>query len=412
MRFTSGISDAIHAEEAVEEACEQVAQQLAGGPCDLACLFTSTIYQTSWPTLLQQIHERLNPKVLVGCSGSGIIGGGKELEWVPALSLVAAQLPQVQLFPFVVAPDELELSSPGGFWIDKIGASPEARPVFVLFADSYTLSPTRLLGELNVTYRTRPMVGGLVSGGNEPGEHLLFMGTEVHREGAVGVAMTGNITMDTVISQGCRPIGRPLIVTKAEDNIIWQLGGKQALSMLHDVLSGLSLEDRELAQRGSVFIGVVINEMQQHFSPGDFLIRNIIGIDPDTGAIAVADQTHVGQTIQFQLRDPSTSRQELRRLLHELGQAHSVMPPAGCLLFNCTGRGKSLYGISHQDVKTIQTISGKVPIGGFFCNGEIGPVGGTNLLHGYTASLGIFRPMDVTSSSGTHHLDERLGPTV
>ena len=397
MRFTSGISDAVNAHQAAEAACAQAAAQLGGESCDLAWVFASPIYQTSWPDLLKLIHTRLSPRTLIGCSGSGIIGGGQELEWVPALSIVAAHLPEVRLFPFVVTPDELELSSPGGFWIDKIGASPETHPVFVLVADPYTCHAAKLLGELNTTYRTRPIVGGLVSGGNEPGEHLLFMDTTVYREGAVGVGMTGNIAMETIISQGCRPIGRPYVVTAAEGNAVLQLGGRQALEVLHEVLSGLTAEDRELAQQGSVFVGLAISEMRHAFGAGDFLIRNIVGIDPESGAMAVAEQLEVGQTIQFQLRDPATSRQELRRLLQAI-QSPRSLPPAGCLLFNCTGRGKSLYGLAHQDVKLIQTVSGKLPIGGFFCNGEIGPVGGTNFLHGYTASLGLFRPVQLAAA--------------
>ena len=393
MRFTSGISDAVNAQQAADAACQQAVEQLAGAACDLACVFVSATYGTSWPSLVARIHQQLKPGVLIGCSGSGIIGGGQELESVPAISVVAAHLPDGQLFAFLVPSDELELSTRGGFWIDKIGAAPDAQPIFVLFADPYTCQPMKLLTELNTTYRARPIIGGLVSGGNEPGEHLLFMNGEVYHEGAVGVAMTGNIVMDTIISQGCRPVGRPSIITKAEENVIWQLGGKQALSVLHEVLSGLSPEDRELAQRGSIFIGLAINEMRQTFLSGDFLIRNIIGIDANLGAIAVADEVQVGQTMQFQLRDPSASRQELRRLLQQLNPAHEVIPPAGCLLFNCTGRGKSLYGVPHHDVKTIQMVKGKFPIGGFFCNGEIGPVGDTNFLHGYTASLGLFRPL-------------------
>ncbi len=397
MRFTSGVSDAVNAAEAAGAACLQVAEQLAGASCDLVCVFASTIYRAAWPDVLERIREQLHPGVLIGCSGSGIIGGGKEFEWVPALSIIGAHLPQVRLFPFVVTPDELEGSGPGGFWIDKIGVSPDTRPVFVLFADPYTCEPRKLITELNTTYRSCPIVGGLVSGGNEPGEHLLFMGGEVYRDGAVGVAMAGNIAMDTVISQGCRPVGRPYVITKAEEHAVLELGGRPALTVLHEVLSGLTPDDRELAQRGSIFVGLVFNEMRPTFGSGDFLIRNIIGIDPNIGAIAVADEVQVGQTMQFQLRDPNTSRQELRRLLQQVGQTTNGFPPAGCLLFNCTGRGKSLYGISHHDVRTIQTVSGKLPVGGFFCNGEFGPVGGTNFLHGYTASIGLFRPLDLSA---------------
>ena len=395
MRFTSGISDAVNASDAAEIAARQVLEQLGNLSCDLACVFASPIYRTEWPDLLSAVHRRLHPKALIGCSGSGIIGGTQELEWVPAISIVGAHLPEVRLYPFVVAQDELEAASPGGFWVDKIGVSPEAHPVFIVAADPYTCDPRRLVAELSATYRNAPIVGGLVSGGNEPGQHLAFMGTDVYREGAVGVAMAGNITMDTVISQGCRPIGRPWIITKAEDNVLWELAGRQALAVLHEVLSGLSADDRELAQQGSIFIGLAFNEMRQAFGSGDFLIRNIVGIDPSQGAIAVSDQIQVGQTLQFQLRDPSTSRQELRRLLQQVYQLPHAQPPAGCLVFNCTGRGKSLYGTAHHDIRTIQMVSGKLPVGGFFCNGEIGPISGINLLHGYTASLALFRPLEL-----------------
>ncbi len=395
MRFASGISDAINAQEAVDTACQQALEPLAGQSCDLACLFVSPAYGAYWPPLLERLQERLKPRVVIGCSGSGIIGGGRELEAIPAVSVVAAHLPGVRLHPFVVTPDEIELSAPGGFWIDKIGVAPASQPVFILFAAPLSCQPLTLLDTLNATYRGRPIVGGLVSGGTGPGEQFLFMGPDVVREGAVGVALSGNIAMDTVVSQGCRPIGRPYVVTKAEDTIVWELGGKSALSVLHEVLSALSPEDRELAQRGSIFIGLAITEMRQAFLSGDFLVRNIVGLDPASGALAVAEAVRVGQTLQFQLRDPRTSGQELRRLLHRLGSSGQEAAPAGCLLFNCTGRGKSLYGVAHHDVRTIQTAKGTVPIGGVFCSGEIGPVGETNFLHGYTASLGLFRPLAV-----------------
>ena len=203
--------------------------------------------------------------------------------------------------------------------------------------------------------------------------------------------MAGNITMDTIVSQGCRPIGRPYVVTKAEDNVVWQLGGRPAIEVLHDVLSSLTPTDRELAQHGSILVGLVINEMRPAFGMGDFLVRTIVGIDPSTGAIAVGEQVQTGQTLQFHLRDAATANDELRRLIVQHTQGTAARA-AGGLLFSCQGRGKAFYGSAHHDVKTIQALNGKVPLGGFFCNGEIGPIGGINFLHGYTASLGLFRP--------------------
>jgi small ligand-binding sensory domain FIST len=397
MRFTSGISSAVNARAAVEEACGQAAEALGAHTCELACVFASAVYRTAWPPLLTLVHDRLKPRVLIGCTGSGIIGGTQELEWVPAVSIVAAHLPDVRLYPFVVSAEELEGSSPGGFWVDKIGASPEAAPVFILCADPFTCDPLKLLQELNGTYPGRPIVGGLVSGGHRPGEHSLFLDTAVSQEGVVGVALTGNIALDTIVSQGCRPVGRPYVVTKAEDNVLWELGGRPAVAVLHEVLAGLPPADRELAQQGSIFVGLVIHEMRHAFTFGDFLIRNVIGIDPGAGGIAISDHVEVGQTLQFHLRDASTSREELRKLLAQWGQAHPT-PPAGALLFNCTGRGRALYGVAHHDVQTILSLGGRLPIGGFFCNGEIGPIGSRNFLHGYTASLGVFRPSSAAAA--------------
>jgi small ligand-binding sensory domain FIST len=313
MRFTSGVSDSVQILSAVTESCEQVLKQLAGEPCHLACAFASPIYRAHWTEALQLLHEKLSPAVLIGCSGSGVIGGEREFEWVPALSIVAAHLPDVRLYPFAVSPEELERSSPGGFWVDKVGAAPDAQPVFILLVDPYTCEPSKLLAELNATYPKRPIIGGLASGGNEAGEHLLFFDTDILRDGAVGLAMTGNIAMDAIISQGCRPIGRPMIITKAEGSIVWELGGKPALTILQAVLAQLSPADRALAQQ-AIFVGLAMNEMTASFQAGDFLIRQLAGIDPPSGAIAVTEEVQVGQTLQFHLRDPGTSREDLRRL--------------------------------------------------------------------------------------------------
>ncbi len=411
MKFASGISDAATPKAAFEEVISQTLAQLAGEPCDVAFVFVSAVYQAEWDRLLAQLHARLHPSAIIGCSGGGIIGTDRELEWVPAVSILAARMPGVHLSPFTFTREELALAEPGGFWIDKVGASPQASPVFVMLADPFTCDPVSILGQLNQTYRARPVVGGLVSGGHAPGDHVLFCQDQVLREGAVGLAMTGNITMDTIVSQGCRPIGRPYVVTEAEENLMIRLAGKQAITVLHDVLSSLSSEDRDLAQQGSIFGGVVINEMRPAFSSGDFLIRNIVGIDPSSGAVAISDGIQVGQTFQFHLRDANTSREELKKLLHQHNEASAEMLPSGGLVFSCLGRGKSLYGVANHDVKVIRTMRGKFPMGGFFCNGEIGPVGVRNFVHGYTASLGLFRPLGAAVHPAPQGTSSSLSPS-
>jgi small ligand-binding sensory domain FIST len=392
MRFASAISESPHLRRAVDEACRRILEELAGSPCHWVCLFVSPAYQADWDEALHAIHEHLRPAVLMGCSGQSVIGGGREVESTPAVSVFAAHLPEARLYPFVISPDELALSSAGGFWVDKVGIPAQARPRFVLLVDPATCEASKIVQEFNATFPGCPVIGGLASGGREAGDHVLFYDTEVHRAGAVGVAMTGDLRLEAVVAPGCRPIGQPLVVTKAEEHVIWELGGRQALEVLREVFVGLSSTDQALAQH-AIFIGLCINEMTPKFHPEDFLIRHLVGIDPPSGAIAVEDEVRIGQTLQFHLRDPSVSRGELRRTLLQRLESPSHPAPAGVLVFNCVARGKAFYGAAHHDLKTIrEVVGGQAPIGGFFCNGEIGPVGGTNFVHGYTASLGLFRP--------------------
>ena len=394
MRFASAISDAVDAQTAADTLCQQVHSQLRRRSCDFALLFVSTLYQTDWEKVAKGIREKLETPVLIGSTGSGIIGGDRELEWVPAMSLVGAHLPGVKVAPFAVTPEEMEEAEPGGFWIDKVGTAPGTNPSFVICADSFTCQPEKLLNALNHTYPGRPIIGSLASGGQDAGEHTLFFNDSILSEGAVGVAFSGNIAMDAVVSPGCRPIGKPYVITCSEENLILELGGRQALEVLHEALFALPEEDRDLAQRGSIVVGVVIDEVgRRHFGPTDFLIRQIVGLDPNNGALAVADELKPGRTIQFHLRDADTARVELRRLMARQHEGSAGVPPAGALIFNCLSRGRAFYGNAHHDLKTIHTFNGKLPVGGFFSNGEIGPAGGTNFLHGYTASVGFFRPL-------------------
>lgn len=390
MRWTSAISDSVRLPEAAQQVADQALRQLNGAPCHLAVIFMSSLYRTRRSDALAVIHARLRPGVLIGCSGSGIMGGDREFESVPALALVAASLPKVQLYPFAVSPDALDRMTSAD-WLQKLGVGPDAKPQVIALADPYTCNPAKLVADVNALFPGAPMIGGLVSGDREPGDHALFHDTDVLHAGVVGVALTGNVVMETVVSHGCRPIGRPLVITRSEEHIIWELGGRPALEALRKALTGLSPVDHELAQQ-SMLAGIVIDEMQSSFGPGDFLIRQLVGIDPPTGAMALSERVARGQTLQFHLRDPQASRDELRRLLAERTAQWRQAPPAGALLFNCLGRGRAFYGASNQELRTIRAVGGRLPVGGFLCNGEIGPLGSSNRLHRYTASLAVFRP--------------------
>jgi small ligand-binding sensory domain FIST len=259
----------------------------------------------------------------------------------------------------------------------------------LLLPEPFSFEPEQFLRELDRTYPRSRKVGGLSSGGRQSGANALFLGSDVYRSGLVGVALSGNIEVETIVAQGCRPIGQPMFVTKCHGNIIWELDGRQAVEVLQELFEGLSSADQELA-RQSLFLGIAMTEDHQEYRQGDFLIRNLIGMDATRGVIAVAAAVRENAIVQFHLRDARTSAHDLEQLLtHYAADGHAA--PAGGLLFSCLGRGMYLYGRPDHDTEAARRHLGEMPLGGFFCNGEIGPVHGTTFLHGYTSAFGLFR---------------------
>ena len=390
MQFASAISQEKDPKAALKALCEEVRKSLPENP-HLVLFFVSPAYQADWTELTTALRRFLGNPLLIGCSSSGVIGGDLEVEFLPAMSLVAAHLPDVTVHPFTVSPIELEISATTKKkWTSQIGVSSAENPSFIIIPEPFSCDAMHLLDDLNEDFKERSVIGGLASGGTEAGGNFLFLNDEVIQEGAVGVALTGNIFLETIVSQGCRPIGERYIITKVDESAILELKGKPPVEILGELFATLSPKDRALAQH-SLFLGVVMNEMRAEFKRGDFLIRNILGADPGSGALIVGDRLIVGQTVQFHLRDAKTSEEDLRTLLLERLPTFKSNPPRGMLLFSCQGRGRELYGKPHHDIRMIRSFAGDSAIAGFFCNGEIGPVGGKTYLHGYTSSLGIFR---------------------
>lgn len=398
MQFAAGLSEHHDPVAAVKAAVQQIVPSLAGRPCHLAVLFVSARYRTDWRPVLQHLRQTLGAPVVLGCTAGGVLGGDHELEGIPGVSLAAACLPDVVLHPFTVTPDELAGDLGPDAWREKTGAAPADRPVGLLLPEPFSCDVTTLVASLNAAYPALPLIGGLASGTQHASEQALFLNDEVRAEGAVGLFLTGNVRMDTLVAQGCRPIGRPFIVTKAQDQFILELAGMPATEALRQLFAALSAKDQRLAQR-ALLLGVVMREQQPAFQRGDFLIRNLLGLDPSTGAVAVGDRVQVGQTVQFHVRDAEASREDLQQLLAERQAALTHPPAAGALLFSCLGRGQELYGEPDYDLRTIRAALGAPPVAGFFCSGEIGPVGGRSFIHGFTSSLGVFRPRASTSGS-------------
>ena len=395
LRWASGISNSRSISDAVSECARQLSHGLDDMPADLIVVFASAHYQPDYPLIPSLVREKLYPNcdsVIIGCSAGGVIGAGREVEHAPAISIAAASLPRVRLVQFRIEDRDLPDPDAGpDRWIDMIGVDAAEDPQFLLLADPLSIHGESLLMGLDFAYPRAVKVGGLASGAVRSGGHALFLGDSTHGAGAVGVAMFGDVEIDTIVAQGCRPIGVPLQITSGGSNVVTGLGGRPPLTVLTELADQMSDQDRELA-RHSLFIGVVMDALADAPAQGDFLIRNIVGIDRNTGAIGVAAQVHEGQTVQFHLRDAGTSAGDLRTMLSGYEGGQPLPGGSGALMFSCLGRGSYLYGRPDHDTDMFRDRFGPVPLTGFFCNGEIGPVGGTSFLHGYTTSFGLVMP--------------------
>ena len=387
LRFASALTRLGNVQAAADELILAIRKELGPAQIDVAFLFISAQHAEQADALSQAIRTALSPVTLVGCTGEGVIATGQEIETGPAATLWAAHLPGVITHPlrlsFSSVHDQFLLRD----WPETDYADDTA-PVMMLFADPFSTPMQDVLTVIEEHYPGARTLGGLAGGGQDLGENRLFLDEEVYTDGLVGVALSGNMTVQTIISQGCRPIGDRFIVTRAEHNVIQELGGIPALHCLQTVFGHLNSDERAQAQR-ALHIGIAMDEQRAQFTRGDFLIRNLIGADQQSGAIVVGDVVQEGQTVQFQVRDAQSADEDLHALLASAPLAASSKP-LGALLFSCCGRGKGLFGVPNHDAAVLAEQLGAIPLAGFLAQGEVGPVGGRNFLHGYTASVAIF----------------------
>jgi small ligand-binding sensory domain FIST len=385
MRSGSGLSTHPDSTLAARAAVEKALDELRGAEASLALVFASAHHAASAQAVVDAVHEVASPSSLVGCVAEGVVGGRREVEEEAALSVWLAHFStgeRIEAFHM-----EFHRTPAGGalagwrFEDDADGAG----AVYVMIADPLTFPVDLLLRHLEEHRPGITVVGGLAGGA---GETVLFRDRSVHRSGCVGVRLPGAVAVHTLVSQGCRPIGPSYVITRSERNVLFELAGRPSLERLQETLAGLSPPDRELASRG-LHLGRVIDEYKPEHGTGDFLIRGVMGADQDTGAIAVGDLVEVGQTVRFHVRDADTADEELSTLL---GRTVAELPgrPAGALLFTCNGRGTRLFPSPNHDAGLLARYLGDVPVAGMFCAGELGPVGGRNFLHGFTASAVVF----------------------
>jgi small ligand-binding sensory domain FIST len=367
-----------------------VIDNLDGARPDVALVFVSSHHAPSYFIAPDLFSERLGARVLAGCSAAGVIGAGREVERRPGVAVCAAVLPYAKAHPFHLKQDELpDADAAPEAWHRLFPGRPDEMRAMLLFPDPFTIRPDELLAGLDFAYPDAVKTGGLVSGGDGPGSSALFSDGKLHRSGVTGVAFTGDLKVDTVVAQGCRPVGRPMVVTAAHDNLLLGLDGEKPLKVLQELFKTSEPQSRRLIRR-SVQIGILNQQPGDGEAESAFVVRNVLGMMEEEGAIAVGDMVREGQVVQFHVLDADAAEEDLRAMLEEYADG-TVESPSSALMFSCLSLGQRMYGAPDHDTALFQDLVAPVPLAGFFSNGEISTVNGHTLLHGYTSSFALFR---------------------
>ncbi|WP_344239029.1 FIST signal transduction protein [Actinocorallia libanotica] len=378
-RFGDGLAMGPDLVRAAEEAVRQATRAL-DGRADLLCVFVNGTDPQEVERAARHAMAFSDARTVLGCSADGVIAAGKGIEEASAVSAWAAILPGARLEPFRLETLQAEERL-------VVVGMPENSPedvAGILLADPYSFPVDAFVERSEEVLPGLPLVGGLAGGGQ--GETRLFVDDQIVETGAVGVVIGGPVNAVTLLSQGARPIGPPMTVTSAEQNVLFELAGAPALDKLEEIIAGLTEPERELATQG-LLIGIAMDEYAEEHEQGDFLVRGVVGVDADTGALAVGDVVTTGQTVRFQVRDAGAADSNLTRLI----RGFDIGPVEGALLFSCNGRGRAMFGASDHDVRALDRFGS---VGGFFADGEIGPVAGRNHIHGFTASILAFAGSD------------------
>jgi small ligand-binding sensory domain FIST len=391
MRWASAVDTDASLSAAVERAAETVFLGLGRQEPDLVIVFVSGEHAPRFDAVRELLHREFEGAFVFGCCAGGVIGGGREVEDRPAVSVTGALLPGVRLKgTHLDAAQVPPVYAEPHVWEDTLRITANQQPAFLVLADPFSFETEAFVKGMDRVYPLAPKIGGLASGARQVGGTALYLGDQVYHSGCVTLALTGNVDVDMVVAQGCRPIGDPMFVTAAHENLIRELDGHSPRDVLADLFERLPPSDRELFSQ-SLFMGLAMRTDTSEYLPGDFLIRNILGMDPQSGALWVSANVPANNVVQFHLRDAATSAYDLERTLTAYRDSRSLTADAGALLFSCSGRGMGLYGQADHDSNAFRRLVGDLPIGGFFCNGEIGPIHNATYLHGYTSAFAVFR---------------------
>jgi small ligand-binding sensory domain FIST len=371
---------------AVKEALRALMVERSAPP-DLLFTFVSPHHASAYDELTGWLREELPGSLVLGCSAAGVIGGGTELEGREAVSLTGGWLPDTQISALHVAGPVLDVTRED--WLERLRLAPDQPCQFLLIVDSNTYEVEHLLENLDAAFPGACKVGGLTSGGSSDKPIAFFEGGRVHRGGALIIAFQGATELRAVISQGCRPVGEPFIVTRSNGNVIKEFNTGKPAEVLRKVYDGMNARDHSLFNT-SLFLGIGLGENRSRYESGDFLVRNILGVDPESGAMAVDTHIEAYQVVQFHLRDRDTAAADLAQTLRELARSDAVTQVRGAMLFSGAGRGERLFGVANHDSDAFAKRVGPVSLSGLFCNGEIGPSGGKTCVHNYTSIFTLF----------------------
>jgi small ligand-binding sensory domain FIST len=384
VRIGTGLSTSPDQRAGALEATLSARDGLAGAPCDLAVVFASGTHLAAPEAVLEAVHESLGPRQLVGCAAGGVIGSRREVEDGTAVVVWAAALDGGSASTFHAIVEELDEGQGALAGMPELDGADGA----ILLADPATFPTDAVLRFLSVSAPAVPVVGGLASARTLGGGSALFLGEEVVDEGAVGVRLDG-VELLPCVSQGATPIGPEITITAADGHIITELAGKPALEKLRETIEALPPDDLALVQ-GGLLMGIVVDVNKPDYVQGDFLVRGLMGADPDTGQVAVAADVHPGQVVRLHARDADSADRDLHEALAVRMRALGGRPPAGALVFSCNGRGRGMFGSADHDAAAVAAELAGAPAAGFFAAGEIGPVGGETFLHAFTATVAVF----------------------
>lgn len=386
-RAVSRLIAAPFSEELVQRTATEMRTEL-GAPATFAVAFISPGYVPQAENFLELIRLEARVSTVVGCTATGLIGPSTENEHTEGFSLLLVSAPKAKVHSFSFTPDQVEQYDGPAFWSRFTKLNSADVKGWLVFANPYQIPVDPWIRQWNQTYPGLPAFGGLASMNPQENNAYVLHNNKIE-EGGVLLALEGDITVKSAVSQGCKPIGEPMTVTGADNNVLITLGSKPAYEVLNGAYQSLSESERERA-KGHLFAGLALNEYVDEFKRGDFLVRNILGADPQTGAVAIGARARIGQTLQYQLRDASAASEDLSITLAKTKKSLRQRTPAAGLLCTCLGRGHELFGASHHDAGKVEEFFPGLPLAGFFANGEIGPVGTQNFAHGYTASLILF----------------------